>query len=377
MRYRYTEWDGTEYPTQEHLGLFQNIMNFVLQHGQEALDALEQVEDDEEYQKMLQQLIEDGLLEKTGATWRLTPRAINAMQRKALMEIFKNLRKGIRDGHDAMETGRDGERAEGTAKYQFGDPVSELEPSAILRNALRREGSGLPIRIREEDFELYQSEGRTSCSLVILLDMSGSMMRYNRFYQAKKCAMALHALIRQRFPLDTVDLVGFYSTAERIHENKLPLLMPKPVSIFDYEVRMRLPLSKAHEGPQHFTNLHMGLTMARQILRRRGGDNKQIFIITDGQPTAHVQGDILYLLYPPDRATSLITLKEAVRATQEGIRLSTFALIEDYFYMDWVGFVDQLTKLTKGVAFYCASGDLSSCVMESYLSGRKSKSYIA
>ena len=108
-----------------------------------------------------------------------------------------------------------------------------------------------------------------------------------------------------------------------------------------------------------------------------GGDNKQIFIITDGQPTAHVQGDMLYLLYPPEKRTTLATLQEAVLAKQEGIRIASFALIEDYYYMDWVGFIDQLTKLTKGVAFYCTSGDLSSAVMESYLSGKKQKSYLS
>jgi uncharacterized protein with von Willebrand factor type A (vWA) domain len=207
--------------------------------------------------------------------------------------------------------------------------------------------------------------------------MSGSMARYRRFYHAKKCAMAVHALIRQRFPRDTVDLVGFYSAASVIPEHKLPLIMPKPVTVFDYEVRMRVPMHQADEGPQHFTNLHMGLMLARRILARRGGDNKQVFIITDGQPTAHVQGDYLYLLYPPEEVSALTTIKEALRITRQGIRICTFALTEDYEYMDWVGFVNKLTELTKGVAFYCAGGDLASCIMESYLSGRKQKTYIA
>jgi uncharacterized protein with von Willebrand factor type A (vWA) domain len=189
--------------------------------------------------------------------------------------------------------------------------------------------------------------------------------------------MAMQALIRSKFPQDSVDFVGFYSGANRIPEHALPLAMPKPVTIYDYQVRLKVPVDQMERAPQHFTNLHMGLQLARRILQRRGGDNKQIFIITDGQPTAHVEGNSVYLLYPPDQRSTLATLKEAVLAVRDGCRLSTFALIEDYWGMDWVGFVDQLTKLTKGVAFYTSSGDLASCIMESYLSGRKKKTHIA
>lgn len=377
MRFKYTEWNGEEFADQAHLRLFDQLMEFILEYGDEGLDALEHLELDEEQRELLQKLIDDGMLEKMGARWRLTPRAINAMQRKALMEVFKRLRKGNREGHETPETGQGGERIEGTRPYQFGDPVSELELNATLRNTIKRAGPGLPLKIGEADFELNQSEHHTSCSTVILLDQSGSMARYHRFLHAKKCAMAMHALIRQRFPQDTVDLVGFYSAAAVIPEHKLPLLMPKPVSIFDYQVRMRVPVSQADQGPQHFTNLHMGLLLARRILARRGGENKQIFIITDGQPTAHLQGDYIHLVYPPERHTSLVTLREAINMARQGIRISTFALTEDYEYLDWVGFVDQLTQVTRGVAFYCAGGDLGSCIMESYLSGRKQKTYIA
>ncbi len=377
MRYRYAEWDGTEFPTQEHLKRFDRFLDFVLEYGEKALEAIEHLELDEDQREWLEKLIEDGLLGKVAGRWRLTPRAVSRMQQRALTEVFRNLRGGTGDGHDTVHAGAGGERIEGMKKYQFGDPVSELELSQTLKNAVGRCGPGLPVRIREEDFELYLQEARASCSVVILLDMSGSMARYGRFWHAKKCAMAMHALVRQRFPLDTIDVVGFYSTAEQIREHNLPLLLPKPVTLFDPSVRLRLPLSKAEQAPQHFTNLQMGLMLARRLLRRRGGDSKQVFIVTDGQPTAHVQGDYLYLIYPPDQTTTVATLKEALLAMRDGIRISTFALIEDYFYMDWVGFVDHLTKLTKGVAFYCAGGDLSSCIMESYLSGKKRKTYIA
>jgi len=189
--------------------------------------------------------------------------------------------------------------------------------------------------------------------------------------------MAMQALVRSRFPQDTIDFVGFYSGATKIPEPMLPLSMPKPVTVYDYQVRLKVPINQIEKAPQHFTNLQLGLQMARRILKKRSGENKQLFIITDGQPTAHVEGDFIYLLYPPDERSTIATLKEAVLAVRDGCRISTFALIEDYWGMEWVGFVDQMTKLTKGVAFYTSSGELASCIMESYLSGRKKKAYIS
>ncbi len=397
MKYFYGEFDGQEFPSPDGLFGLDKLMDFIMQYGDQAMKALEQMMKDPknaEQSELLKQLIEDGLLDKDGkGKLNLTPRAIGKMQKKALNEVFANLRNGTRDGHEKVTPGQMGERIEGTKPYQYGDPVSELDLHATLHNAIARQGisgkapgavggvgaSGLGAKIKfgERDFELHLNEGMTSCSTVVLLDMSGSMMRYNRFTAAKKVAMAMQALIQQRFPQDSIDFVGFYSGANRITDAQLPLSMPKPVTIYDYQVRMKVPIDQIAKAPQHFTNLHLGLQMARRILKQRTSENKQIFIITDGQPTAHVEGDHIFLLYPPDQRSTVATLKEALLAVREGCRLSTFALVEDYWGMDWVGFVDQLTKLTKGVAFYTSSGELASCIMESYLSGRKKKAYIA
>ncbi|MEE9294109.1 MAG: VWA domain-containing protein [Phycisphaerae bacterium] len=377
MRYIYQEWDGSEFPSQEHLEYFENFLEFLLEHGDDALEALQHMELDEEQRAILEKWFEDGLLEKIGARFKLTPRAINSLQRKALMEIFKQLRLDAADGHETIQTGLGGERTEGTRPYSFGDPTSDIDAAATLRNAVVRRGHGTPIRIAEQDVEVHLTESKATCSTVILLDMSGSMSRWRRFASAKRCAMAVYALIRQRFPLDTVDVVGFYSGAAIIPEHRLPLLTPKRVSMFDPQIRIRVPINQMDEAPQHFTNLHMGLMTARRILTRRGGHNKQVFIITDGEPTAHVQGDYVYLLYPPEQSTVMATLRQALLLSRQGIRFSTFALIEDYYYMDWVQFVDQLTRLTRGVAFYCTSDNLSSAIMESYFSGRRRKTYLS
>jgi uncharacterized protein with von Willebrand factor type A (vWA) domain len=384
MKYFYGQYDGQEFPTQDKLFGLDQLMQFIMQYGEQALRAIQQMLNDPnnpEQAELLEQMLRDGLLEHDGkGRLRLTPKALGRMQRKALIEVFANLRTGQREGHERVTPGAGGDRIEGTKTYQYGDPVSELDIHQTFRNALARAGIpgvGGRIRFSEKDFELHLHEGMTSCSTVVLLDMSGSMMRYGRFMAAKRVALAMQALVRSRFPQDSIDFVGFYSGATKIPEVALPLTMPKPVTVYDYQVRLKVPVDKLDNAPQHFTNLHMGLQLARRILRRRTSENKQLFIVTDGQPTAHVEGDYVYLLYPPDRRSTVATLKEAVLATREGCRVSTFALIEDYWGMEWVGFVDQLTKLTRGVAFYTNSGELASCIMESYLSGRKKKTHIA
>lgn len=395
VKYFYGEFDGDEFPSQDRLFGFDQLMQFIMQHGERALKAIQEMlnnPEDQQQSEMLEQLLQEGMLDKDGkGKLRLTPRAIGRMQQKALMEVFSNLQQGQREGHEKITAGQGGDRIEGTKPYQYGDPVSELDLHQTLHNALTRHGlpiapgsaggrdraPGVHIHFDERDFALHLHEGTTSCSTVVLLDMSGSMMRYGRFLAAKRVAMAMQALVRGRFPQDSIDFVGFYSGAAQIPEAMLPLTMPKPVTVYDYQVRLKVPINQLDQAPQHFTNLHMGLQLARRILRRRTSENKQIFIVTDGQPTAHVEGEMVHLLYPPDQRSTVATLKEAVLATREGCRLSTFALIEDYWGMDWVGFVDQLTKLTKGVAFYTSSGELASCIMESYLSGRKKKAYIA
>jgi uncharacterized protein with von Willebrand factor type A (vWA) domain len=380
MRYAYGEYDGEEFPTPDSLFDYDQIMDFILEYGENALDAMNNMNPADA--EILEQLLKEGMLDKVAGRYRLTPKAINAMQRKALMEIFSQLPRGSREGHPTTNPGAGADRLEGTKKYQFGDPISELDLNATLRNAVSRQTRtdgkvSLPIQLSDHDLELHQVEGSTNVALCILIDMSGSMMRYSRFLSAKKVAMALTALVRQRFPQDTVDIVGFYSTATRIREEQLPLMMPKPVSTHEYMVNVKIPLDQAHRTHQHFTNLQLGMQMGRKILGARQAEQKLMFVITDGQPTAHVDGNTLFLQYPPTRTTAMATLKEALMCTRAGIRVASFALIEDYFGMEWVEFVDQMTRLCRGVAFYCASGDLASAVMESYLSGKKKKTFIA
>ncbi len=380
MRHYYGEFDGQEFPTPDSLFASDDFLEFILSFGEKGLEALDKYQPVDP--KLLEELFKQGMLEKAGGRTRLTPRAISAMQNKALMEIFAQLPRGTREGHATRQAGAGADRLEGTRPYSFGDPVSEIDLHQSLRNALQRrvasgQSGGTPIEFKQDDLELHLVEQTTSCALCILIDMSGSMMRYGRFLAAKKVALALSALVKQRFPQDSVDFVGFYSTATAVREEHVPLLMPKTVSTHEYSIDIKVPLAQAAKTHQHFTNLQLGMQMARAALQRRSAQQKLMFIITDGQPTAHVEGDTLRLMYPPSQRTALATLRDALMGARAGIRVATCALIDDYWGMDWVEFVDQLTRLCRGAAFYCASEDLSSCIMESYLTGRKAKTYIA
>lgn len=395
MKYLYGEFNGQPFRSPDSLFPPEKVVQFILQYGQKALDAMDKLEGDDE-REYVEALIEAGLLERDEATGalRLTPKMLRGIEHKALLEIFEGVNRGDKEGHSTQDRGRSDERTTGTKAYEFGDPISEIDLGATMRNALRRaqhETPGgersLPIPVNAGDFELHLTEGQSDVATCVLLDMSGSMMRYGRFYQAKRVALGMAGLIRKRFPQDSIDYVGFYSLATRILERDLPLAMPKPVSVYDSDINIRVPLAKAQQNPrlvpQHFTNLQLGLRMARQILSRRGAQNKQIFIITDGQPTAHVEPgagpageEMLHLIYPPAERTTQATLHEALRCQQQGIRIATFALIEDYWGMDWVGFVDQLSRLTRGTAFYCASESLSSTVIQSYISGKRKKAFL-
>jgi len=388
MRYSYEEFSGDlgRFFSPDELFPHPQLVEFLIEHGQDALDALPEM--DEQVQALIQDLIDAGLLERDeDGALRITPRMARGMQQRALLEIFQQMRAGVKEGHETREPGRAGERLDGTRPYQFGDPVSELALSETLRNSIRRSAGeahargeaprAFPIRLQRDDLEVHHVESTTDCATCVLIDLSGSMARYGRHVAAKKVAMGLRSLIGGRFPNDTVDFIGFASVAEPLSEQDLPLIMPKPITTREWNVRVRVPLDQAGMTHPHLTNLQHALRLARRTLARRGAANKQIFIITDGEPTAHLSGPpeapILNLLYPPSQTTAEATLQEALLCAQAGHRIASFALIEDYFAMEWVGFVDQLTRLVRGQAFYCASADLGAAVFESYLDGRRTR----
>jgi uncharacterized protein with von Willebrand factor type A (vWA) domain len=372
--FEYSRWDGTqEFAPQSADSVFDQLANYLLDYGDEVLPMLEQLEN--EHPDVLEKLIKQGYIEKDAdGKYQVTPRGIKHIETKALDELFD---VGARDKMGKHETDMRGVGQtihEESKPYEYGDPVANLNMHETLRNALHRQGGGSPIQITEDDLVVHDTEYQTSCATIVLIDMSGSMSRYGKFGQAKKVALSLAALVRGRFQGDSLQFVGFYTYATPLSERQLLYSAPKQVSIYDSRVHLRVNLDRPGGFvPEHFTNIQAGLQFARRVLRRQPAVNKQIITITDGEPTAHVEGREIVLIYPPAQKTAAMTLAEVRRCANDGIHLSSFALIEDYFYLGLVNFVEQMAAVSGGVAAYCNAGDLGNMVIDSFTHGRRKR----
>jgi len=375
--FEYSRWDGSqEFTPQSADSVFDQLSQYLLDYGDEVLPSLERLED--EHPDILDKLIRQGLIEKdTEGRFQVTARGIRRIESRALDELFDVSGRDKLGRHETDLRGAGQTVHEESKPYEYGDPVANLNLHETLRNALHREGGGTPVHVTEDDFVVYDTEYQTSCATVVLLDMSGSMARYGKYGQAKKVALGLQALVRGKFQSDFLQFVGFYTYASPLTERQLLYSAPKPVSIFDSRVHLRINLDRpAGFVPEHFTNIHAGLQFARRVLRRQPAVNKQIITITDGEPTAHVEGREVVLIYPPAQKTAQITLGEVRRCANEGIHLSSFALIEDYFYLGLVNFVEQMAAVSGGVAAYCNANDLGNMVIDSFTHGRRKRRHI-
>lgn len=372
--FEFSRWDGSQtFSPQSADQVFDQLSEYLLQYGDEVLDSLEPWR--EEHPDVLDQLLKQGYLEQDAdGKYRVTPRGLRRVENKALEELFDVRRKDVLGKHETAQRGPGQTLFDESKPYQYGDPVSNLNLHETLRNALARQGAGPPIRVTSDDLVVYETEYQTSCATVVLVDMSGSMSRYGKYAAAKKVALALQSLVRGKYQGDFLQIIGFYSFASPMTERELLNSAPKPVSIFEPRVRMRINLD-APPGfvPQHFTNIHAGLQYARRVLKRQPAVNRQIICITDGEPTAHVEGRDVMLIYPPCEKTANITLAEAKRIAAEGIHVSSFALIEDYFYYGLTNFVEQMATVTGGIAVTCNANDLGNMVLSSFLDGRRKR----
>jgi uncharacterized protein with von Willebrand factor type A (vWA) domain len=382
--FEYARFDGTQHfgplPIEQ---LFERIAEGLLEHGEDLLRYLEQLP--EEHQDLLKQLVKEGLLEVDAeGRFAISPRAYRRIEHKALEDLFITLNRDAAGKHETGQRGVGHLLRDETRPYVFGDPVANLNLHETLRNAFHRGLRDDPAAVRsgkiglkEEDFAVHDTDHQTSCATVVLLDMSGSMSRFAKFYQAKKVALALQALVRARYPEDRLKVIGFYTYATPLRERQLLLAAPKPVSIFDSRVFLRIPLDNPPPFvPEHFTNIQAGLRFAREELRRQSAENKQILCITDGEPTAHLEGRDLVLIYPPSEKTARATLEEVARCRMEGIQISTVALIEDAFYAGLTSFVDRMAKEARGIALTASATELGQLVFESFVGGRRRKKHV-
>ena len=308
--------------------------------GDDAAKSLDQLS---KLSKMMQ---DAGLIDQREGRMQLTPRAIRKLGANALRELFGKLRKDMVGQHKIDATGIGHERANDTKPYEFGDPF-RLDLHGTLRNALRRNGSGLPIGLSPEDFEIERTEHSTRSSTVLLLDLSLSMPMRDNFLPAKKVAMALHHLISSQFPRDYLGVVGFGEIARELKPESIPEVS------WDFA---------------YGTNMHHAFTLARKMLSRQTG-TKQIIMITDGEPTAHItpSGEIFFN-YPPVHETVEATLREVIRCTKEQIRINTFMLDADNGLRR---FIEQLTKINKGKAFFTTPDNLGDYVLVDFLDHKR------
>lgn len=372
--FEYSRWDGSqEFTPQSADKLFDQLSEYMLDYGEYVLDNLEDLA--EERPDVVDKLLQRGMVERDEkGRFQVTPKGVRRVESRALEELFNVTRKDSVGKHDTEFRGAGQTVHEESKPYEYGDPISNLNTHETLRNAMLRQGGGTPVRIEHDDLVVHDTEYQTSCATVVLIDMSGSMSRFGKYGQAKKVAMALQGLVRGRYQGDFLQIVGFYSYANAMTERELLYSAPKEVSIFDPRVHLRINLDQPPGFvPEHFTNIHVGLQFARRILQKQPAANRQIITITDGEPTAHVEGRDLLLIYPPAERTAKITLTEVKKCAQAGIHLSSFALIEDYFYLGLVNFVEQMARVSGGVAAYCNSNDLGNMVIDSFAQGRRQR----
>ncbi|QDT33237.1 VWA domain-containing protein [Thalassoglobus polymorphus] len=375
--FEYSKFDPSQgFSPQSADDLFDQFSEFMMDYGDEVLDSLEQWEEDNP--DVVDMLVKQGYVEKDReGKFRVTPKGLKRVENKALESLFNIQNKDKMGRHETEFRGAGQVKMDESKKYEFGDPVGNLNMHETLKNAIHRQGGGSPVHISEDDLEIYETEYQTSCATVVLIDMSGSMMRYGKYASAKKVAMALQALVRSRYQSDFLQIVGFYTYATAMTERDLLNSAPKQVSIFDPQVSLRVSLDNPPAFvPEHFTNIQAGLQFARRILKKQPAQNQQIICITDGEPTAHIEGREIVLLYPPAERTARATLSEVKKCKNAGIQISSFALIEDYFYYGLVNFVEQMAQVSGGISATCNAQDMGNMVVNSFVKGRKKRSRV-
>ncbi|MBI2887569.1 MAG: VWA domain-containing protein, partial [Chloroflexi bacterium] len=309
--------------------------------GDEAAQELEALK------ALARQLQEAGYVQQDGDELRLTPKGTRQIGQKALRDIFERMRKDVYGSHPVRSRGLGRDLAEETKQYEFGDPFF-LDLKKTVLNALHRASPGVPVRLAAQDFEVHHTELLSRTSTVLMLDLSRSMPMRGNFIAAKKVALALNSLIRAQFPRDTLYLVGFSGYAREVENEELP----------------RLNVGDFGRG----TNMQAGLQVARRLLARHRASQRQVLLITDGEPTAYYEEDgRLYIEFPPGPRVLRETLKEVRRCTREGIIINTFMMEKSYHLR---AFVTQLAKVNKGRVLFTGPEHLGQYILVDYVGNK-------
>ncbi len=362
MKFLYSKWTESSSTDEQKLEELTKLFNYlVLQTSgdvNEALQWLRQLAEEHgifdenmTMDELIEKLKEMGLIQEVNGNFEMTTKGIQKIRQDALKEIFSSLRKNPIGNHENPGTGSGVERLSETKKWNFGDHATDIDLPSTMTNALKRDGID-DFHLKEEDLEVYETENLSSCATVLMIDISHSMILYgeDRITPAKQVALALAELIQTKFPKDFLACVTFGDDAQLISLAEIPFLQV---------------------GPFH-TNTRAGLQMARNLLRKCGNVNKQIFMITDGKPSAMFEesGRLYKNSFGLDPKIVNKTLDEAVQCRREKITISTFMIAQDPYL---INFVEELTKSNKGRAYYSSLNNLGEFLFVDYIKNRRKK----
>lgn len=362
MRFLYSQWTETSQTDEQRLEQLTKLFNYlVLQTSgdiEEALQWLRQLaeeygifDEDLTMEELIEKLKEMGIIEEVNNKFELTTKGVQKIRQDALKEIFSSLKKNNFGSHETPHTGSGVDRLSETKKWTFGDMPTNIDLTQTMTNSFKRDGID-NFSLTEDDLEVYETENLSSCATVVMIDISHSMILYgeDRITPAKQVALALAELIQTKFPKDFLACVTFGDDAQLISLAEIPFLQV---------------------GPFH-TNTRAGLQMARNLLRKCGNVNKQIFMVTDGKPSAMFDdaGRLYKNSFGLDPKIVNKTLDEAVQCRREKITISTFMIAQDPYL---VNFVEELTKANKGRAYYSSLGNLGQFIFVDYIKNRRKK----
>lgn len=290
-------------------------------------------------------LEEAGVLARRHGRLEVTPLGARKLGERALARVFEHLRRDREGAHEARDPGGVAEPTGATRPWRFGD-VGQISVQRTVFNAIVREGPGRAPRLAPEDFELVEAEQRTETATALLLDLSFSMPLRGHFVHAKRMALALHALIEGRYPHDTLYLIGFSDYARRME--------PRDLAAPGFE-------------RVYGTNMHHAFHLAGRLLAEHPRAARQVIMVTDGEPTAHLEGERSFFSWPPVPRTIELTLAEAVRLARAGVTLNVFMLEGS---PGLVRFMERLAQLTAGRVFLMDDRELGAFVVRDYVSRR-------
>jgi uncharacterized protein with von Willebrand factor type A (vWA) domain len=361
MRFEYGKWRGPRPEDEKFIKQLMEIYrNLLLQTGGDVDEALRWMEHFgeqygffnekfgiDDFKKMLE---ESGEAQRTPRGFQITPKGEKRIRQDSLNEIFSALQAGSAGDHRTPVGGKGGERLSETRAYQYGDDLANLDALGTIGNAVKRAGIE-DLSVTEDDLSVFETEHLSACATVLMVDVSHSMILYgeDRITPAKKIALALVQLIQTRYPKDSLDVVLFGDDANQ-------------VSLKD--------LMKIQAGPFH-TNTRAGIQMARRILESRKGVNKQIFMITDGKPSAiRDMGRLYKNPFGLDPKIVNKTLEEASFCRRKRITITTFMLATDPPLLE---FVRKLTELNHGRIYETDPNNLGAYVFRDFVRNRRKR----